>query len=288
LPLQHPYLRKVTKPLRRVRGGLLIGEFVRRAAPGTEHGAWIEDFDGDLSMMLDLTEHMQNQIYWYGYYSLDLVPLFKRVLRPGNVVIDCGANVGELSLVARNVVGEHGQVYAFEPLPSVADRLQMNIDANHFANVELLRKGVGRNAGSAAIYEAGSKSPDGLWNRGLGTLFSGGDRSSVAATIELTSIDLFAEERRLSRLDLMKIDIEGGELPALEGARNALERFKPQLVIELNEQMCAVAGYTMSDVLEFLRSMHYSAHRVGRRGGVKPISVADLRPFQNVYCVSEG
>ena len=284
MPGYPAHLRKATKALCRLRGGLVLGELIRRIVPLGGKPVLIEDFDGDLMLSLDPSEHMQNQIFWYGYYSLDLIPLLKRVLEPGNIFIDCGANIGELTLVAANLVGNEGQVFAFEPLAELASQLEHNIAMNRFTNVEVVRKGVAREPGIADFYRAEERFSDGLRNEGLGSLYSNEERSQLAGKIELTTLDGFVEECGLARLDLIKLDIEGGELPALEGARETLKAFRPNLIVELNQEMCTAAGYSIEEAYQFLVSMNYSIYRIGRRGKVEPISASALLPFQNLYC----
>jgi FkbM family methyltransferase len=261
-----------------------LGELIRRAVPLGGTPILIKDFDGDLMMSLDPSEHMQNQIFWYGYYSLDLIPLLKRILKPGNIFIDCGANIGELTLVGRNLVGNEGQVFAFEPLAELASRLEHNIEMNRFTNVRVIQKGVAKEPGVADFYRAQERFSDGLRNEGLGSLYSNEDRSLLQGKIELTALDRFVEECGLARLDLIKLDIEGGELPALEGARETLKALRPDLILELNQEMCTAAGYSIEEAYEFLASMNYSIYRVGRRGSIEPISARALLPFQNLYC----
>ncbi|HIG47912.1 MAG TPA: phosphoglycerate mutase (2,3-diphosphoglycerate-independent), partial [candidate division Zixibacteria bacterium] len=65
----------------------------------------VPDFDGTYLVRLRLSEHMQRRIFWMGYYSTDIVALLKMTLRPGMVVVDVGANIGEIAMVAARCVG---------------------------------------------------------------------------------------------------------------------------------------------------------------------------------------
>src|SRR5258705_2158544 len=279
-------LRPLTRSLRSVRGGVLIGEIVRRSYGGSRRIARIDDFDGDLTISLDLGEHMQSQIFWYGYYSIDLVPVLKHILRKGDSVLDCGANVGELALIASKLVGPRGRVLVFEPLDRLADQLEANIFANELGNVEVLRLGVGASEGTAPIYGAPSRYLDGTRHEGLGSLFSSSDRSEIAAAISLTSIDKIVGDLQVARIDLIKLDIEGGELAALKGAERTLRNLKPSLIVELGRETCRAAGYAPEEVFDFLVSLGYSILRIGRRGRLDVIDRDGLCDFQNLYCVS--
>jgi FkbM family methyltransferase len=278
-------LRELTLLLRKVPGGILVGELLRRPFSGEKKVVRVDDFDGDLVMYLDLSEHMQSQIFWYGTYSRDICFLLNRELKQGMVFVDGGANAGEITLLAAKRVGASGRVLSFEPLDPMADQLQRNIDENKLTNVEVLRVGLSRAAGEATIYIARDNFSDGSRHDGLGTLFPTRERGEEAGTVPLITLDAFCRDRGLHRLDMIKLDIEGGELAALEGAREVLATMRPALIIELGEQTCRAAGYAMRDVYDFISGCGYSLSRIERKGALTPIGRDELREFQNLYCV---
>lgn len=281
-------LRRLTNFLRTIPGGVLIGELVRTSMGTNRKTVRVDDFDGDLIMYLDLSEHMQGQIFWHGSYSIEIIALLKRVLPRGGTVIDCGANVGEISLLAAKLVGPAGQVYSFEPIGPIADQLDRHGQENNFGNIEILRVGVARESGASPIYMAAERFVDGSHHDGLGTMFPTETRSALVGEIPLVSIDDFARSRNLQRLDLIKIDIEGGELSALQGAKHVLATLKPALIVEVSAQTCEAAGYKMQDVYRFLEENGYTIYCIRRKGALKPIDVDDLSDFQNLYCIARA
>ena len=277
-------VRRLTIVLRGFRGGLFVGERVRRLWP--RGGILpVTDFDGDLIMHLDLSEHMQAQIFWQGIYSADVIAVLRRVLSPGDTVFDCGANIGEITLIAAKRVGVAGRVYAFEPLPGFADQLERHAEENRFENITVLRAGVSSEPGKAPIFVSDQTFGDGCRNDGLGTLFPTEVRSQGAGEIELVTIDDVVREAGIQRLDLIKLDIEGAELSALRGASQVLKSLKPRIIVELGLETCRAAGYRMEDVFDLLTNFGYQMSRIGRRGSLEPILANDLIEFQNVYCV---
>jgi FkbM family methyltransferase len=280
-------LRPLTTALRRARGGVFVGEALRRLFRHRSDELLITDFDGDLSLWLDLSEHMQGQIFWHGYYSVEVVGLIKKILREGDVIFDCGANIGEITLIAAKTVGVTGKVFSFEPLPEIADQFDRNVRANGFENVEALRLGVARGAGPAPIFVASDLFSDGSHHDGLGTLFRSSQRSRVVGEISLISIDEFVGRRKIERIDLIKLDIEGGELAALQGAETVLKTLRPSLIVEMTRETCEAAGYRMEELYSFIVDKGYAVHRIGRWGSLHKISQSDLLDFQNVYCVAE-
>jgi FkbM family methyltransferase len=258
---------------------------IRKKIGSKRRIARIDDFDGDLTMHLDLSEHMQGQIFWHGSYSAEIIPLMKRILQPGSVVIDCGANVGEITLIAAKLVGERGAVYSIEPVSALADQLDRHVRENGFENVEVIRVGVGRASGTAPFFTTSERFRDGSHHDGLGTLFPTEMRSTLVGEIPLMALNDFVRDRDLRKIDLIKIDIEGGELAALQGATEVLATLRPALIVELGAETCRAAGYSMDDVYKLLRECGYEIRRIRRKGATKAIRKSDLKGFQNLYCV---
>ncbi len=89
-------------------------------------------FNG-MKMTCDLADQIQRQIYFFGAYEPIEVYLLRYLLRPGMVVIDAGANVGQHTLIAAGEVGCHGEVHAFEPIPKNFRRLVAHVSENGLA-----------------------------------------------------------------------------------------------------------------------------------------------------------
>ena len=225
---------------------------------------------------------MGSQIFWFGYYSRDVVHCLDALLGPGQVFVDGGANIGEITLVAAKRVGPEGRVIAFEPMGSIRERLAANVDANRFAQVEIVGKGLSDAPGRRPIFVSGSDYEDGSSHSGLGTIYASQQRSAVASEIELTTLDAIMRDRDLERLDGIKLDIEGAELAAIRGAAELLRRFRPWLVVEIGRGTCNAAGYEPADILAALPGYEFA--RIGRKGRLDPIASGDLDDWQNVLC----
>lgn len=181
-------------------------------------------------------------------------------------------------------MGPAGKVIAFEPLDELANQLERHAAMNHARNLEVIRTGVFSKSGAAPLFTAGALFADGTQHRGLGTLFSTAERGVEAANIPLISLDDFVEERQLQAIRLIKLDIEGAELAALEGARKTIERFRPLLIVEIGRETCLSAGYDPRDIFSCITGFGYRIHRIGPRGRLHRIGIDDLVDFQNVYC----
>lgn len=282
------WLRRITVCLKRIPGLILLLDPLRKKFSRTNRRIVVADFDGSLKMGLELGEHMQSQIFWYGYYCRDIILLMDRILRPGMVVIDVGANIGEVTMAAARRIGPTGQVYSFEPMESLYARLAEHLQLNHLHQVKPIARGLSDKTGSATIFKAEVAFNDGTRHDGLGTLYPTDSRAVVAGEIELTTLDKFCSDLKITNIDLVKIDVEGAELNVLKGSLESLKRFQPYLIVEIQPDTAQNAGYQPNDIISLLRSLGYTFFVIGRKARLRPLSKDDLATFHNVLCVPDG
>lgn len=245
----------------------------------------VRDFDGDFAVNLSLSEHMQRRIFWTGYYNRGMVVLFDHILKPGMTVIDVGANIGEISMTAAKRVGHTGRVIAFEPIDSIADQLQENVTRNHLGHIKVVRVGLSDvSAENVPVYASCEQATSNDENGGLGTLFGGKTGIPELQRIPITTLDTWLAAHPVERIDLIKIDIEGAELPCLKGAEHTLRRFKPKLIVEIQDNTATTAGYRASDILGFLVGHGYTFQTIRHGGRLTSLTEGNLEAFQNVLC----
>ncbi len=138
--------------------------------------------------------------------------------KAGDVVIDAGAFLGETAVWFADAVGENGRVYSFEPSIQNMKGLEKNIEMNGLENIiYTIQKGVfNENKRIKFLTQSYSSSCS---------------EQEGNAEIEVTTLDTFVSENRLSKVDIIKMDIEGAELNALKGAASTIKKFKPVLAI---------------------------------------------------------
>lgn len=247
----------------------------------------VRDFDGRFTVALDLAEHMQRRMFWMGYYNLRLISLLDRVLEPGMVVVDVGANIGEISLVCANRVGPEGTVVALEPIAGIADQLRQNVQRNKLTGiVQVYQQGLADQAGRLPIYASCGQINEVEFNQGLGSLHGTAGRDPCVGVVDITTLDELANRVGLARLDFLKIDIEGGELPCLRGAVEVVRRFLPIIAVEVQESACLAAGYQCRDILAQIVPLGYRFHRLEAGGRLVRIRIEDLREYQDVICIA--
>ncbi len=168
-------------------------------------------------MYLDLSDRVHCEtLYTRGIWEKDVTAYLMKLLERGMVVVDIGANVGYYTLLAAEKVGDHGKVFAFEPEPSRYALLEKNVGVNDFKNVLLVQKAVSNKPGAARLYL------DPRHNPGDHRLFDSFDgRESVA--VETTSLDDFFKDKS-HFIHVIKMDIQGAEMAALEGMADTIKR----------------------------------------------------------------
>lgn len=188
-----------------------------------------------------------------GIFEPHVTRLFKEIVKPGMTVVDVGANVGYYSLLAGRLVGEQGTVWAFEPAPHVVELLRGSIAANGFeSRVHPLPQAVSNRQESAQLCVN-------VAEPFLSSLYPEMPAPGTAATgetveVECTTLDIWAAQRQWPPVDLVKIDIEGGEKPALEGMVQMSQRSPSlKLIVEFNVTALRAAATTPD---EFFAAVH--------------------------------
>ena len=166
----------------------------------------------------------------------DLTDPVLRALRPvvaeDSTCVDVGANIG-LYTLGLSHLAPRGHVYAFEPSPGAFECLRANLESNGVTNVETFQGALSDRQGTIGFHDvpfftAGSfTAEEGSY---LGTEAVG----STLVEVPCTTLDAFVESRRVDRVDVIKIDVEGAELSVLDGARRTLADHQPVVVMEFN------------------------------------------------------
>jgi FkbM family methyltransferase len=279
------FLRRLTQPAYRVKGVGLgrLCEFVRRwaARHSPQTPLLINDFRGDARIWCFLREHMGSQIFFRGSYSGDQLTLIEKLMVRNGVFIDAGANQGEFSIAAARIVRQ-GKVIAFEPVSEYRERLVENIRLNSFGNVQVISAALGEKEGSLPIYDQQENYTDGTRNEGLPTLFASESRHHAREVVPVKRLDDVLRELGISRVDVIKLDIEGAEWMALRGAINTITSCRPTLILEIGRETCRAAGYEPEAIVEWLTSLSYRIEKIIEGGKTLPINPALLDDFQNI------
>jgi FkbM family methyltransferase len=150
--------------------------------------------------------------------------LLLKHLGPGGVFYDIGANAGFYAIIGARAVGPGGQVYAFEPMPQLADRVRENATLNSMSNLAVVQAAVSDKDGVTAF---GVQSP----LSGLGSIGRAGT-TAEQVSVQTLRLDTFSAGHRPPTLIL--VDIEGDEIQALEGGMQTIATYYPILMVEVH------------------------------------------------------
>jgi len=187
-------------------------------------------------------------IYYQGYSEHETANFLHRFLRPGMVVVDIGAHIGEYTLVAAQCVGHSGEVHAFEPQPNLFPILSENVQMNQLSNVILNCAAVSDSVGEIEFEMFDEPSVSSI--RKHGDL----DKNAKLVKVACTSLDIYWSEKE-RKIDLIKVDVEGAEKFVFQGAEKLLSLLSSQAPIwlfEYSTENYAAFGYQSTDLFELL------------------------------------
>lgn len=190
---------------------------------------------------------------WPNYEAL-LAFQYGRFLAPGNVIFDVGAHTGLHTRNFLRAIEDAGQVVVFEPLPPQFEYLSSLFGAD--ARVKLNQRAVGAKAGRATfVHATGSPEESGLRQRVF-------NKPEIAAPVEIEVIvtTLDEEAAPYPRIDFVKIDIEGGEIDCLRGAKSVLNNHRPIVSVEYGSPGYSAYGHRPETLFELASRHNYGVH----------------------------
>ncbi|MFI5329980.1 MAG: FkbM family methyltransferase, partial [Desulfobaccales bacterium] len=233
--------------------------------------------DQGFRMRLDLEDAEQRKVYFFGHYHERYeAALVARLLDPGEVFWDVGANVGYFSLVAAAAVGEPGEVVAFEPGAAALERLTENVSLNPYKHIRIFNLAVAEAEGEATLYRA-----DGIADSSA-SLFSAAAGAAAGEICRTVALDGWLKQEGLRPPDFLKLDVEGAELAALQGAAGLLTASRPLLLVEMEEKNLVAAGASKAAIQSFLQDFGYRAAFL-RKGRWHPIDDVNLTRGRNLF-----
>lgn len=220
-------------------------------------------------------------------YNAHEYRFLKSLLKSGDTVIDVGANIGTISICMSQAVGPAGSVMAFEPDPITYKAMVENISLNKLENIVPINAAVGKASGLRDFCRL-KKSSD--MNHFLGDENGYMSRSEVIIKVKCETIDDLFEKRKLKRVALLKIDVEGAELEVLRGGTQVLANgLVDSLVVEMFDNNCANFGYRAKNIVDFLSEYGYKPFEIvnGERMSIRAISQSDFPQCVNVFFVKD-
>lgn len=226
-------------------------------------------------------------------YEPDTTAFFINIIRPGMTVVDIGAHIGYFTRLFSRLVGNCGKVFAFEADPFIFELLKKN--TQRLRNVDARQLAICDRSGSTDFYHSEEKSGCSSTVEKLPLLFK-----KRRITVLAGDLDSVLEGSGIKRVDLIKMDIEGGEPRALRGMQRTLEKNRGIiLVTEFAPEWIRAGGMAPLTFLEELKNLGFSVYSLatGSLTLFDPKSEEEMNAsisryskdivFMNIYCVRE-
>ncbi|MCB8961929.1 MAG: FkbM family methyltransferase [Ardenticatenales bacterium] len=210
------------------------------------------------------------RLYWDNEtgFEPETISVYLELLRHARVVFDVGANVGIYSLIAA-VNDPQCSVHGFEPVPFIYAYYARNVQANKLQNLQPNQAAVTTKSGEITLYI-----PDSVQLPSDASTVEGYREGVVPTQVKAVSLDEYAAEHKLARVDLMKVDAEGAEHQVFAGAQTIMERDKPAIICEI------LHGFVDENVKQFFADHNYRYFLVTDDGLVEHQEIIGDKSFR--------
>jgi FkbM family methyltransferase len=206
----------------------------------------------------------------------------ERFLGPGMVMFDVGAHHGLYSVIAATRVGPSGQVVAFEPSPRERRRMETHRRINRLEQMSIEPLGLGSEPGRASLFLPKRK------DSGFNSMKPSDDlrASSDEIEVEISTLDEYISRRSIPRVDLIKIDVEGGELNVLKGGAHLLAgEGRPAILAEVEDERTEPWGYEAAEIVRALEEAGYRWFLPRPGGRLEPFETQRARFSHNLVAM---
>lgn len=239
----------------------------------------------DVKVNCDLTKLIQRHLFFWGSYEPEHCELWMKLAVRSQVIFDAGANIGLYALLAAKV-NPRSSIHAFEPTPSIVARLHENIQLNDQHNIKVNAVAVG--AKTARGFVRDCRGSDGS-SEGMNFLLSDSVASGDGGLcVDVVSLDDYCRRYAIDHIDILKIDVEGGEYDALAGAENLLKSQAIDCIfIEFIEWAAKRYGHSLIELRSALENIGYRLYRL-KSGNLKEARRDDTLDGENVVAAATG
>lgn len=176
-------------------------------------------------IFLNLRESQMMRARALGIYEYKKMKLFKKLVKPNMTILDIGVNKGYFSLLSAKLMKDKGNILSFEPDPDNCKWIKKSIAANNYKSIRLFQIALFNKNGKKTFFKGAKSGHHSLIkNSGLGS-----------TTIQTQKLDDFIDEENITKINLIKIDVEGADIEVLEGAQKLLKNQSPKLIIDIHK-----------------------------------------------------
>lgn len=231
----------------------------------------------NIRMKLFIKDWVQYNLFVYGFYEKNETRYWLKTTRNAKVIVDVGANVGYYSLIAsENIKKNAGAIYAFEPISKTYARLIENITLNYIDCVKHYKKAISDKTEKISLNVGNDK------NWGMSSINNHEHLSGEVEIVECETLDSFCQAENISKIDLIKIDVEGAEYSVLKGMKNVLETHHPEILIEIFDKHLNKQNVHSEDIFNFLWEKGYKSYQIVENGKIVPLTKAGS--YEGLIC----
>ncbi|MBI3707183.1 MAG: FkbM family methyltransferase [Proteobacteria bacterium] len=217
------------------------------------------DYDDGLVLNIDTSSFLEWYIFFYGAFRPEVSKLLNRVLRPGQVAFDIGANIGMHSVIMANRVGPTGRVVCFEPDPHPHGRLVGNLRLNGFGFAETHQAALSARSERRKFFMHDEASGN-YANASFYAENVGADTSAIE--VEVLSLDDFIARNPVPRLDAIKLLAQGEEWNVLQGGRETIAKFRPKVFFLYEPSYWHRQDLELMDAVKFFADFGYTTYAI--------------------------
>ena len=190
----------------------------------------------------------------YGWYEKTVTNYIFEHLKPNSSVLDIGANIGYYTLIMAKLVGNQGNVFAFEPEPSNFKILTKNIEANSYCNIQAEKYVLSEHDGETKLFLSNT-------DPGSHKIYSSPNVSKKNIIVDAISLDSYLKKHSIDpeTINFVKIDVEGSEFGVLQGMKTILSKTNDlKIILEFDPIQFRESHVDPNDILVFLKNFDFS------------------------------
>lgn len=255
-----------------------------RHATGNDPAPRWAELKAGPKILTPLDDWVGRALFYFGDLDPKLSWICERILRPGDTMLDVGANIGVMSLIGRQLVGPTGTVHAFEPQPNLVKLLRESIIENCYTNLHIHQCALGSEDAMLDLTIPDSNLGAASLARPLTEY-----KRTIKLPVAVHQTSAYLSSLGLSHIRLIKMDVEGYEPEVIRGALPYFRDNLPDtIVFELNDHS---VPFFEQPVVKLLQSIAYSFLSVPKalwRMHVKPITSHDQSYEHDIIAVAKG
>lgn len=210
---------------------------------------------------------------YFGVHQINVIRVLHKYVKKGDIFIDFGANIGFISAIGANLVGNKGEVHSFEPVPIYFKFLSKMTKLNKRYKIVANNYALGENVGNAEI-----NIPN-IHNIGHNSMVPGlieHDKIKEAIKVKVIRIDDYIFRNKIENVSFIKIDVEGFEYPLLKGLAKFFDNQMinlPRILVEVNPSAYPLLGLQLKNLNHLMSKYSYKAYTIYQE---RPINLKNL------------